>query len=75
MVADEVSLPKIKNYFVRWARWWVITATVWDFQTLVEQFINMCWHEAPAIVATEVLANYITELNNRANSCGSIRAV
>ena len=74
MVADEVSLQKIKHYFVRWARWWVRTATVWDFQTLVEQFISTCWHEALAAIATDVLATYLTGLDTRANSCGEILA-
>src|SRR3990167_1841249 len=65
MVADQVSPAKIKRYFVQWASWWVKTATVWDFQMLVEQFISMCWLEAPAAVAADVLSCYFTALNSR----------
>ena len=51
MVADQVSPAKIMRYFVQWARWWVKTANTWDFQTLVEQFINTCWQPETASIA------------------------
>jgi len=63
MVADQVSPAKIKHYFVRWAHWWARTSTAWDFQALVEQFISLCWLEAPAAIASEVLTRYLTESN------------
>lgn len=66
MVADGLSAQKIKSYFLRWTHWWVKTATLWDFQTLVRQFISICWHEAPVTIATEVLTHYLTELDTRA---------
>ncbi len=74
MVTDGLSAQKTRNYFLKWARWWVKTVTIWDFQMLVEQFISMCWHDAPVIVATDVLSSYLTGLDTRANSCGSTRA-
>jgi len=39
------------------------TSTAWDFQALVEQFISLCWLEAPAAIASEVLTRYLTESN------------
>ena len=63
MVADQVSPAKITRYFVQWARWWVKTTNTWDFQTLVEQFIDTCWQPEPANNAAEVLSHYLTELD------------
>jgi hypothetical protein len=70
MVADQVSPAKIKRYFVQWARWWTKTANIWDFQTLVEYFINTCWQKEPADIADEVLSRYFIELHS-VNNCGS----
>ena len=67
MVADQVSPAKIKNYFVHWVRWWARTSIIWDFQELVEMFISMCWNQAPAAIASEVLKSYLTESNTRAS--------
>ena len=69
MVADQVSPAKITRYFVQWARWWVKTANTWDFQTLVEQFINTCWQPETASIAADVLSRYFTELNNKSDDC------
>ena len=74
MVADQVSPAKIKRYFVQWARWWVKTANIWDFQSLVEQFIMTCWQDAPANIAAAVLSTHITELDSSRDGCGSTLA-
>lgn len=75
MVADGLSAPKTKNYFLRWVRWWVKTANTWDFQTLVELFISTCWYDTPVAIATAVLSRYLlTELDTRAPASGSIWA-
>ena len=69
MGADQVSPAKITRYFVQWARWWVKTANTWDFQTLVEQFINTCWQPETANIAADVLSRYFTELNTSSDDC------
>ena len=73
MVAGKAHPAKIKRYFVQWARWWVKTANIWDFQSLVEQFIMACWQEAPAKIAADVLSTHITELYSSLDCCCSTR--
>ena len=68
MVADQVSPAKIMRYFVQWARWWVKTANTWDFQTLVEQFINTCWQPETASIAAAARSRYFTELNTSSHA-------
>ncbi len=74
MVADQVSPAKITRYFVQWARGWVKTANTWDLQTLVEQFINTCWHVETASIAADVLSHYFTELNTSSGCRASLAA-
>ena len=61
MVADEVSLPKIRNYFARWLRWWVNTSESWDFEDLAERFISTCWQETAAAIARDVLRHILLD--------------
>lgn len=42
----------------------------WDFQGLVEKFISMCWHQAPAAIARAVLHPRLTELNTPVTGTG-----
>lgn len=66
MVADEVSLPKIKNYFACWLRWWARTVTAWNLKELANQFIHTCWDETVTKIATDFCQHYVTGLHNRA---------
>ena len=76
MVADGLSAQKIKKYFFRWTQWWVKTASTWNFQTLVEQFVRSCWHEGPATIAAAVLSHYmLKQLDTSLQAADSIRAV
>ena len=47
MVADEVSLPKIKRTLIRWGLRWVKTSGTWNYQELSVAYIQSCW-ETPA---------------------------
>src|SRR3990167_11165394 len=44
MVADDVSLPKIKNYLSRWVYWWMKTSSCWNYNELVNRYIHSCWN-------------------------------
>jgi hypothetical protein len=45
MVADGISFRKIRRYLYRWAAWWQNTSTIWEYQELLRQFIDVCWDE------------------------------
>ena len=55
MVSDGVSPQRIRSYLHRWAMWWVRTAKSWQYQELLEWFLNVCWDFNPAAYAAELL--------------------
>jgi len=62
MVADCVSRKKIRNYLAQWSRWWAKTAN-WKYDALLNQFIDTCWDQTIADIATECLTHHITALH------------
>jgi hypothetical protein len=44
MVIDEVSPRRIRNYLQRWAAWWAKTSEDWQYQELLQWFIDVCWN-------------------------------
>ena len=50
MVNSGVSLRRITSYLHRWVLWWVGTAKSWDYQELLEWFLQACWKANPAAV-------------------------
>ena len=52
MVIDGLSARRIRSYLHRWATWWVRTAQSWQYQELLEWFLNVCWDFTPAAYAT-----------------------
>ena len=55
MVNSGVSPRRIRSYLHRWSTWWVGTAQSWQYQELLEWFLNVCWDLAPAAYATGLL--------------------
>ena len=51
MVADDVSLPRIKAYLNQWLRWWQKTSSIWNYTELANQYINSCWDPFGAKIA------------------------
>ena len=47
MVIDGVSPHRIRSYLHRWAMWWVRTTQSWQYQELIEWFLNVCWDFTP----------------------------
>ncbi|HAT6367267.1 TPA: hypothetical protein F7068_06495 [Legionella pneumophila] len=44
MVIDGISSCRIRNYLHRWTMWWTNTSTTWQYQELLQHFINVSWH-------------------------------
>ena len=59
MVNDGVSPQKIRRYLHLWASWWVRTTESWQYQELLEWFLNVCWDFDPAAYAAGLLQRAI----------------
>lgn len=51
MVADNVSLLKIKAYLNQWSRWWQRTSSAWNYNEIANRYINSCWDPNAAKIA------------------------
>jgi hypothetical protein len=52
MVIDGSSAYRIRNYLHRWVMWWTNTSITWQYQELLQHFINASWHEQATAYAT-----------------------
>ena len=59
MVIDGLSARRIISYLRRWAMWWVRTSESWQYQELLEWFLNVCWDCSPAAIAAGLLQRAI----------------
>jgi RNA-directed DNA polymerase len=50
-VIDEVSPRRIRSYLHRWVAWWQNTSNTWQYQELLQQFIDVCWNKHVAAYA------------------------
>ncbi len=55
MVNSGVSLRRIRSYLHRWTMWWVRTSQHWQYQELLEWFLQVCWNFNPAAYAAGLL--------------------
>lgn len=55
MVIDEVSPRKIRNYLHRWVTWWVNASETWQYNELLQRFLDQCWDEKIAAYAASLL--------------------
>lgn len=63
MVINEVSPRRIGNYLHRWVTWWVRTSDVWQYQELLQWFIDVCWPVHVRDYATSLYQLYINKLH------------
>src|SRR5207247_10702838 len=52
MVIDGTSSCRIRNYLRRWVMWWTMTSNTWEYQELLQRFIDVCWHEQTAALCS-----------------------
>lgn len=45
MVLDGLSAQRIRSYLHRWVAWWATTSNTWQYQELLQWFMDVCWHE------------------------------
>ena len=62
MVASGLSARKIRDYLTRWAMWWQNTSGTWEYQVLLEQFVEVCWHETASHYALGLSQLYFNKL-------------
>lgn len=64
MVIDGVSPQRIRSYLHRWSMWWVRSSQSWQYQELLEWFLNVCWDFSPAAYAAGLLHHAIKKSKN-----------
>lgn len=52
MVIDGFSAYRIRNYLHRWTMWWTNTSNTWEYQELLQHFINASWDGQATAYAT-----------------------
>lgn len=75
MVIDEVSPRRIRNYLHRWAAWWVKTSDAWQYQELLQWFIDVCWNTQVTAYAHSVSQLYFNKLCTRSDVVAVAAAV
>ena len=63
MVIDGFSARRIRNYLHRWGMWWTNTSATWQYQELLQHFIEVCKHEKAAAFATALSSLHFKELD------------
>jgi hypothetical protein len=61
MVEDGFSTPKIRIYLRLWALWWVRSSETWNYEDLLESFIEVCWDLKIAALAIGLLQKHINK--------------
>ena len=64
MVNSGVSPCRIRSYLHRWSTWWVGTAQSWQYQELLEWFLQVCWDLKPAAYAAGLIHHAIMKAAN-----------
>ena len=64
MVIDGFSIRRIRNYLHRWVMWWTTTSTTWQYQELLQRFIDVCWHEQATAYAVALSSHHLKELHS-----------
>lgn len=65
MVADGTSFRKIRRYLDRYVMWWQNTSIIWEYQELLQRFIDVCWHEATCDYAIGLKQLYLMKSPRR----------
>jgi hypothetical protein len=65
MVIDGTSSRRIRNYLHRWVMWWTTTSTTWQYQELLQRFIDVCWDSTAATYATAQACHHLKALHTR----------
>ena len=63
MVIDGTSSRRTRNYLHRWVMWWAMTSETWQYQELLQWFIDVCWHEQTAAYAAGLHQLHVKELH------------
>ncbi len=69
MVIDGMSSQRIRSYLHRWATW-VRTSEHWEYQELLEWFLNRCWDFKPAAYAAGLLHQHLKKSRNLTSAPG-----
>ena len=75
MVIDGTSSRRTRNYLHRWIAWWVETSETWQYQELLQWFIEICWHKETADYAAALNQLHLKTLRTTETDLGSASIV
>jgi hypothetical protein len=70
MVIDEVSPRRIRNYLQRWVAWWVNASNTWEYQELLQWFLDVCWQKSVAAYAASLCQLHLNKLHTEFSLLG-----
>jgi hypothetical protein len=65
MVIDGTSSRRIRNYLHRWVMWWTKTSTTWEYQELLQHFIDAYWHGQATAYAIALSGHHFKTLHTQ----------
>ncbi len=74
MVIDGTSSRRIRHYLHRWVAWWVNTSETWQYQELLQWFIDVCWPVHVFDYATGLYQLHINKLRTETFSLVGVAA-
>ena len=75
MVADGVSLQRIKNYLSNWVTWWVRTSEKWHYFELLKWYLAVCRDEMCSVLAHSLIYKYKLRVEAQHYAAAAIIAV
>lgn len=75
MVADGVSLQRIRNYLSNWVTWWVRTSEKWDYLELLKWYLAVCRDEMCSVLAHSLIFKYKLRVEAQHDAAAAIIAV
>jgi hypothetical protein len=70
MVIDGTSSRRIRNYLHRWVAWWVNASDTWQYQELLQWFMDVCWQARVTDYARGIYQLHFNKLHNRSLAVG-----
>lgn len=62
MVQDGTSSRRIRNYLHRWTTWWTNSSNTWQYQQLLQWFMEVCWAKCSLDYAAALHQLHFTKL-------------
>jgi hypothetical protein len=63
-------IPGDPNYLQRWVAWWVNASNTWEYQELLQWFLDVCWQKSVAAYAASLCQLHLNKLHTEFSLLG-----